>query len=106
MTQPVEYSRAERFWLVTSAVVGFVGLNGAFVVGLTRPGTMMQALTNPISLAFMGDMMIVLVVLAYLLRKWGVSRLGWGWFVALSFLAGIAFALPIVLLWKKRAPRV
>src|SRR5262245_2947517 len=98
----IEYSRTERTWLIATAVIGFVGLNGAFLYGMTKPGVFAQAMTNPISLAFIADLMIVLAWLAYLLRKWGVSRLGWAWFVALSFLSGIAFSLPIVLLWKRR----
>ena len=100
----VEYSRKDRMWLIATAIVGFVGLNGAFLYGMTKPGVFAQAMTNPISLAFIADLMIVFAWLAYLLRKWGVNRLGWGWFVALSFLSGIAFSLPIVLLWKRRSP--
>jgi len=105
MSPDTEYSRTERTWLIATAIVAFVGLNAAFLYGLTKPGTFTQAMTNPISLAFIGDLMIVLAWLAYLLRKWGVNRLGWGWFVALSFLSGIAFSLPIVLLWRRRTGR-
>lgn len=95
-----EYTPRERFWLWTVAVVGAVGLNGAFVYGVFfQPGALAEAMANPVSLAFMAEAWVLVGLLAYLLTRWGVGRLGWGWFVLLSFLGGIAFALPVVLLW-------
>ena len=41
-------------------------------------------------------------VFAHLFDRWGVSRLGWGWFVSLSLLGSRAFAIPIVLLFPRR----
>jgi len=102
MTQ-TNYSPAERSWLVALAVIGFVGVNGAFLYGLfAQPGTLRAALTNPISLAFLIEALLILAALAYLLGKWGVSRLSWRWFLFLSLLGSIAFALPIVILWRGR----
>ena len=46
--------------------------------------------------------LVLVGFLAWLLRKWGVSRLGWGWFVLLSFLGSLAFAIPVVLLFPRR----
>jgi len=40
--------------------------------------------------------------LAYLLPRWGVTARSRLAFVALSLLGGVAFALPVVLLWKRR----
>jgi hypothetical protein len=99
---PIRYSPAERSWLVALAVLGFVGVNGAFFYGLlTQPGALRAALTNPISLAFLIEALLMLAALAYLLGKWGVSRLSWGWFVFLSLLGSMALALPVVLLWRE-----
>lgn len=95
-----EYSPAERAFLWSLAVVGLVGVNGAFVYGLVQPGVMNAALTNPISLAFMVEAIVLLIAFAYLLTKWRVSRLSPLWFVALSFLGSMAFALPVALLWR------
>ena len=44
----------------------------------------------------------MLGLLAYLLAKWGVLRLRWPWFVGLSILGGLLFALPVELLWPGR----
>ena len=100
----IPYSRAERSWLTVLAVVGFVVLNGAFVYGLLTPGVLRGALTNPIALAFIVEALVMVGVLAYLLARWGVSRRSWIWFVALSLLGGMAFALPVVLLWRRGTP--
>lgn len=98
------YSQRERFWLWVLALVGIAGLNGAFLYGLaSRPDALSAALTNPVSAAFMIESFILVGVLAYLLRRWQVSQLHWGWFVILSLIGGIAFALPMVLLWSGRS---
>ena len=97
------YSPTERFWLAALAVFGSVAVNGAFFYGLlTQPGSLKAALTNPISLAFLVEALLVLGALAYLLGKWGVGRLSWGWFLILSLAGSMAFALPVVLLWRGR----
>jgi hypothetical protein len=98
---PPTYSSAERFWLTALAVFGFVAVNGAFFYGLfARPGALTDALTNPISLAFLVEALLILAALAYLLGKWGVARLSWRWFLFLALLGSMAFALPAVLLWR------
>ncbi|MEO8683116.1 MAG: hypothetical protein ABI665_28985 [Vicinamibacterales bacterium] len=100
----VEYGTQERFWLWTLAVVGAVGLNTAFMYGLlVRPELLDQAMQNPVSLAFIIESLLLMGAFAYLLRKWGVSRLHWGWFVGLSLLGSMALALPVVLLSKRRS---
>ena len=102
MNQPTSYSPRERAWLWSAGAVGFVGVNGAFLFGLTRPGVLATALRNPISLAFIVEAFLMMGVLAYLLAKWGVLRVRWPWFVGLSILGGLLFALPVALLWPGR----
>ena len=103
MTHDIEYTPQERFWLLALALFGLVGANGAFVYGLlSQPEALADALANPIAAAFIVEALALVGVLAYLLRKWGVSRLSWGWFVFLSLLGSMAFALPIALLWPGR----
>lgn len=99
MTPAIDYSPRERFWLWMLCLFGFAAANGAFVYGLLfRPNALADAMANPIAAAFMAEALVLVGVFAYLLRKWGVSRLSWGWFVFLSLLGSMAFALPIVLL--------
>jgi len=99
----VEYQRLERLLLWALAVLGFLGVNGVFLYGLLRPTVFDEALGNPIALAFMIEAMLLMGAFAYLLTKWRVSRLSWIWFVVLSLLGSMAFALPIVLLWPRPA---
>ena len=56
-------------------------------------------MSNPVAAVFIIEALVLMGVFAYLLEKWSVTRLHWGWFVALSLAGGMAFALPVVLLW-------
>lgn len=100
------YSRKERVALWALAGLGLLGINGTYLYGLFFvPGAHAEALGNPIAVAFMIEAFLLLGLLAYLLAKWRVTRLNSGWFVGLSLLGSIVFALPTVLLWGKRGPR-
>jgi hypothetical protein len=97
------YSTKERFWLWGVAAVVCCGLNGTFFYGLFfAPGALSDALKNPISVAFIAEAFILLGVLAYLLKKWGVLKISVGWFVFLSIVGGLGFALPLGILWLRR----
>ena len=99
----IDYSRAEKFGLAILGAFGFLAVNGAFAYGLLyRPDALRDAIANPLALAFIVEALILVGVFAYLFERWGVSRLGWGWFVVLSLLGSMAFAIPIVLLFPKR----
>lgn len=101
-TTPIEYTSLERSLLWTLAAVGFVGINGVFLYGaVVEPAALYEAMTNPVAAAFMAEAMILMLAFAYLLGRWGVARLGWAWFVVLSLLGSMLFALPVVLLWKR-----
>jgi hypothetical protein len=103
MTITVEYTPRERLFLWTLAVVGFVVLNSVFLYGLLfRPDWIRAAYTNPVSAVFIAEALVLMGAFAWLLSKWKVARLHWGWFVVLSLLGSMAFALPIVLLWPRR----
>ncbi len=103
MRQGIEYTPTERFWLLILGVCGLLGVNGAFAYGLLyRPGALSAALANPLAAAFIIEALILVFVFAYLFRRWGVSRLGWGWFVLLSLVGSMAFAIPVVLLFPRR----
>ena len=51
---------------------------------------------------FIIEALLLVWVFAYLLRKWEVSRLHPAWFVILSLIGSIAFALPVALLWRTK----
>jgi hypothetical protein len=101
MKNEVHYSAKERFWLWALAISGFLILNGAFLYGLADRDLVFEAVTNPLALAFVVEAFILMGVLAYLLAKWNVTRLSWQWFVFLSVIGGLAFAVPIALLWRR-----
>lgn len=100
MRQPVEYTPAERSLLLALGIFGFVAVNGAFVYALlARPELLAAALGNPLAAAFIVEALVLVAALGYLFGRWGVSRLGWGWFVFLSLLGSLAFAIPVALLY-------
>lgn len=102
----IRYSPLERFLLITLAGVGLVVVNGAFLYGVfIDPDALGAAMKNPVSLAFQIEAFLLLAAMAYLLSKWGVSRISWVWFVILSILGSLAFALPVALLWPRRRGR-
>ena len=106
MTDPRAFTPLERGCLAAIAVGGLLILNGIFCYCVVfRPELMTAAMTNPVSLAFIVEALVMTGVLAYLLRKWSVTRLAWGWFVALALIGGLAFAVPVAVLWKERPRR-
>ena len=101
-----EYTRRERIGLWVLAGFGFGVINAAFLYGMFfHQNTMTATLQNPIALAFLIETFMLLGVFAYLLSKWQVLKLHWGWFVFLSLLGSMAFALPVVLLWRWKSNR-
>ena len=103
MSEPVEYTRGERIALIALGVVGAVVLNSVIVYcAIFHWHLVVEAHLNPVSAVFIAEAFLLMLFWAYFLRKWGVARLGWGWFVVLSLLGSMAFAIPVVLLWPKR----
>jgi hypothetical protein len=107
MPHAVVYSPRERFWLWVLAVFGISALNGTFIYTVVaQPNAVVEALANPMAAAFIVESLVLVGVLAYLLTRWKVSRMHWGWFVFLSLLGSIAFALPVALLASERDSRM
>ena len=103
MRHPIEYTPAERFWLSSLGIFGFIAINGAFAYGLVfQQDALLNVLTDPLAAAFIVEALVLVGVFAYLFERWGVSRLGWRWFVVLSLLGSMAFAIPVVLLFPRR----
>jgi hypothetical protein len=99
MPEPSNFNPRERLWLGVLAVAGLVGLNGVFVYSaLYHRETVLAALRNPVALAFIVEAFVVMGLVAWLLGRWQRNRLGWGWFVLLTLIGGLAFGIPAVLL--------
>lgn len=85
------------------AIASAAGLNGVFLWAVVRqPEALWSAVRNPVAAAFIAEAFVLMGVLAYLFGRWRVSRVHWGWFVVLSLAGGLAFAIPVVLLWRGR----
>ena len=96
-----EYTHRERIGLWVLAGFGFTVINTVFLYGIFfHQNTITATLQNPIALAFIIETFLLLGVFTYLLSKWQVLKLHWSWFVFLSMLGSMAFALPVVLLWR------
>jgi hypothetical protein len=106
MSNAHEYTRGERAALIALGTFGFAAVNGTFIYSLLfQPDALDEALANPLSAAFMVEALVLAVALACLLRKWRVSRVSAVWFVVLSLVGSIAFALPVALLWPRSGGR-
>jgi hypothetical protein len=100
---PHSYAPHERAWLWAVALVCAAGLNGIFLYGsFARPDWVSSALANPVALAFIIEALLLTGLLAWLLEKWGVSGVAWYWFVVLALGGGLAFAVPVAILWNAR----
>jgi hypothetical protein len=92
--------------LLVVAVVGAVGLNGAFLyVLLARPDLFRVALADPIAWTLMIEALLVTAVFGWWLARKRRRRPGGLWFVVLSLLGGLAFSLPFVILAADRDRR-
>jgi len=97
------YSVKEKSALITLGVFGFLTVNIAFLYGMfVQPELLNQAMSNPVAMAFIGEAMVMMCFFAWLLNKWGVMKMHWSWFIVLSLVGSMAFALPIVLLWERK----
>ena len=103
MSAQPHYTPFERFFLWTLAALGLLVVNAAFLYGVFFDRVALaEAMGNPISMAFQAEAFLLLAALTWLLPKWGVIRLHRSWFVVLSLLGSLAFALPLALLWSGR----
>ena len=103
MSNGPTYTAQERVVLWTIALAGFAALNGVFLYGtFAEPAMLDAAMANPLSIVFVVEALVLTGLLAYLLQKWRVTRMSWGWFVVLALAGSLAFALPVAILWRRR----
>jgi hypothetical protein len=96
-------------WIL--ALLGLLGINGIFLYYVAfEPAAMMAALENPVSLVFIVEAFVMTAFLAWLISSVGLEDPGWGWFVILSLVGGLAFSAPLFILlhlrkreaWRRR----
>ena len=83
-------------WLLLVAAFGFLVPNGFFVYWLANEyrglGPVLQ---DNLALGFILDVAVTLIILTVYFAKHPLGRVGWPWFVLLSFLGGLGFSLPL-----------
>jgi hypothetical protein len=57
---------------------------------------------NPVAAAFIFEAFVVMGLLAWLVRRFRIGVLPWAVFVLLSLVGGLAFSIPVFLLWRSR----
>jgi hypothetical protein len=83
-------------WLVLMAVFGFVVPNVFLLYWAAAEFTGLQAIVeDKLALAFILDTLLALVFLTVYFAQRPIGRVGWPWFVVLSFAGGLGFSLPL-----------
>lgn len=82
-------------WLLAVALFGLTVPNGLFIYWLFAEFDGVAAVMgNHLAVAFMLDALLAVVLLAVYFARRPIGRVGWGWFVVLSFVGGLGFSLP------------
>ena len=96
--KPLELTRTELRILLALAVFGALIPNGVFLFYFfSSPETTTIALTNPISLVFIIEAFILMLLFAWLLRKVNSKTLSGRMFVIMSLLGTMVFSIPVAL---------
>lgn len=99
----IEQFRPYRPLLWGMSVVGFFGINGVFLYYvLSQPASMVGALQNPISAAFIIEALFMTAVSAWIVWLTGAEKPGYLSFVVLSIVGSLAFSVPAFLLLHLR----
>ncbi len=83
-------------WLILAAVVGMLVPGGLFLYWLASDFlSWSAALSDRMALAFFIDLLMSTFLLAYLFARKPLGPVRWPWFIALSLLGTLAFAIPL-----------
>lgn len=89
-------TRTERTVLLVVAILAFLGPNGMYLYfTVTQPELNQEALSNPISLAFMIEAMMLLGLFLWYVFRTTRSWLSVMLYLVLAFLGSLAFSLPL-----------
>jgi hypothetical protein len=103
MSEQIQLTPRERRVLWVLSVLGLLGPNGVFVYcAVFRWHDLPEAMRNPVAAAFIFEAFVVMGLLAWLVRRFRIGVLPWAVFVLLSLVGGLAFSIPVFLLWRSR----
>jgi hypothetical protein len=89
--------------LLAIALFGLIVPNGLFLYWLIYEfDGVMNVVQNKLAVAFILDAYLTLGLLAYYFAGNPLGRFKWYWFVALSFLGGLGFSIPLYWWLNKR----
>ena len=99
----INLSDTQKIILWCFAVLGLIGVNGLFIYALLFiPGQIASAFTNIISIAFIMEALILLVLFCILISVFNFKSPGWFGFLLLSLLGSLAFSIPFsILMWNR-----
>ena len=84
--------------LAALAVFGILVPNGIFIYfALTDLGAMKAALSNPVSLTFIGEAFFLMFLFAWVLYRGGVRRPSGAVFIVMSLVGSMVFSVPATL---------
>ena len=85
-------------WLLVLAIAGNLLPGGLFLYGVFHDYSSLTAwFSNRVALAFLVDLIISTFLVAYLFARKPLGPVKWPWFVVLTFLGTLAFAIPLFL---------
>lgn len=88
--------------LLVLAVVGFAIPNALFIPWVVRVWPDVGAMfRDPVAMAFALDATLAMIWIAAWMARDATARVRWPWFIVLSFLGGMGFAIPFWL-WLNR----
>ena len=89
--------------LLLIALFGFIVPNGILIYWLfTEFHGAREVLQNKLAMAFILDVFLAMLVLAYRFAVEPIGKVRWYWFVALSLVGGLAFSIPFYWWLNKR----
>ena len=92
-------TRVDTTVLLVLAIIGNLAPGLLFLYGLFHDysSSLIAALSNRVALAFLLDLIISTFLIASLFARKPLGPVKWPWFVVLTFLGTLAFAIPLFL---------
>ena len=90
--------------LVMLSLFGLLVQKGIFIyLMFTDFNSLQDELGNKLALAFIIEAFFVMFMLAYYFAKYPVGSVRWYWFIVLSLIGGIGFAIPFFYWLNRRS---
>jgi hypothetical protein len=99
----IKLSKKQQILLWCISVIGLIGVNGLFLYALVFiPEQITSAFNNVISIAFILEALLLLLLLCFLVSVVKFKSPGWPGFLLLSILGSLAFSIPFsIIMWNK-----